>query len=71
MASNLDFSADAIYSPVLDRIQRGERIHDNLPRRRYRAQEKPNVKDTGDTPSEDIMVSDEDETEEHRLDLRA
>ena len=67
MASDLNFSADAIYSPVLDRIQRGERIHDDLPRRR---QEKPNGKDTGDTPSEDIMVSDENETEEHRLDLR-
>ena len=71
MASDI-FSPGFVTSPsVLDRIQRGERIHDNLPRKRYHAQDKPEKKNSGDTPPEDINTSEEDGTEERRLDLRA
>jgi len=71
MASNFDFSTGIVYSPVLDRIQRGDRIRDDLPRRRDLTREKPDTKNSGDTLPEDIMTPDEDETEKRRLDLRA
>ena len=73
MASNLDFSADIVFSPALNnRIQRGERIKDNLPRRRFHVPEKPDRKDSGDVASpEDMEMSEKDGTERRRLDLRA
>ena len=70
MVSTFDLSAGIVYSPVLDRIQRGDRIRDDLPRKRDHFREKPDEKDSGDTSPESIMTSDEDETEERRLDLR-
>ncbi|MDR0311578.1 MAG: hypothetical protein LBJ21_08325 [Acidobacteriota bacterium] len=71
MASNIDFSTGIVYSPVVDRIHRGDRIRDDLPRRRNQTPEKPDGKDSGETSPEDIKTSDEDGTEKHRLDLRA
>jgi len=66
------FSPGFVTSPVLDRVQRGERIHDNLPRRRFHNQDKPDRKSPGDEPPpEEIKTSDEDVTETRRLDLRA
>jgi len=66
------FSPGFVTSPVLDRIQRGERIHDNLPRRRFHNQDNPDRKNSGDdTPPEEIKTSEEDGTEKRRLDLRA
>ena len=71
MASNLDFSGGIAAPPVLDKIQRRERINDNLPRRRFQIQEKPNKRSSDDDASpEDIKTSDEDGTEKRRLDLR-
>lgn len=71
MASIFDFSADIVYSPVVDRIHRGDRIRDDLPRRRNQNPETPDGKDSGDDSPEDIKTSNEIETEERRLDLRA
>ena len=72
MASNLDFSAGIVFSPGLDRIQRGERMNDNLPRRRFNVPEKPVRKDSADDlPPEDMKTSEEDGTVIRRLDLRA
>jgi len=73
MASNFDFSTGIVSAPlwVMDRIQRGEQIRDDLPRRRDHFREKPGGKDSGDDSPEDIMTSEEGLTEEHRLDLRA
>jgi len=71
MASNFDFSAGIVNSPVLDRIQRGDRIRDDLPRRRDHLKEKPDRKDSGDISPEDIMTPDEDGEVRRRLDLRA
>ena len=66
------FSPGFVTSPVLDRIQRGERIHDNLPRRRFNNQDKPEKKTSSeDIPPEDMKTSEEDGTEKRRLDLRA
>jgi len=66
------FSPGFVTAPVLDRIQRGERIHDNLPRRRFHAQDKPDRKNlVDDTSPEDITMSEEDGNEKRRLDLRA
>ena len=71
MASNLDFSSGSVLTPGLDRIQRGERMSDNLPRRRFHIKEKPVKKDPDEeTQSEDIQVSDEDGTKQRLLDLR-
>ena len=70
MVSTFDLSTGIVYSPVLDRIQRGDRVRDDLPRRREHFQEKPGGKDSGDTSPEGISTSDEDGTEERRLDLR-
>jgi hypothetical protein len=73
MASSFDFSANVVSSPFLDKIQRGERIHDNLPRRRFHVPEKPESKDSDDALSEDIIqMSEQDVVEEKRhLDLKA
>ena len=71
MASNFDFSTGTAYPSTLDRVQRGEQIHDDLPRRRYHVfRDKPGKKGSSHTSPENIMASDEDGTEEHRLDLR-
>ena len=70
MASGFDFTTGMITSPVLDRVQRGQRIHDNLPRRRFQVPDKPDKKSSGDTPPEDVKTSREDETEKRRIDLR-
>jgi hypothetical protein len=71
MVSNFDFSAGIANSPALDRIQRGDRIRDDLPRRRDQFREKPDKEDSSDASPEDIMTSDDDGTEKRRLDLRA
>jgi len=71
MASGFDFTTGVISSPVLDRVQRGQRIHDNLPRRRFQVPDKPDRKSSGDTLPEDAKASREDETEKRRIDLRA
>ena len=71
MTSNFDFPLDNTSSPMLDRIQRGDRLRDGLPRRRYQVHEKPDRKDSGDESPEDIMTSDGIDTVERRLDLRA
>jgi len=71
MVSNFDLSAGIIYSPVLDRIQPGERIRDDLRRRRDQFREQPDNNDSDDTSPEDILKSSEDDTEKPRLDLRA
>ena len=71
MASNFDFSAGIVSPPILDRIQRGGRTRDDLPRRRGHVRNRPDRKGSGDESPEDIKTADEDETEQHRLDLRA
>jgi hypothetical protein len=71
MASNFDFSTNVVSSPFLDRIQRGDRIRDDLPRRQHQAREEPGGKDSGETSPEDIETPDEKETEKPLLDLRA
>jgi len=71
MASNLDFSTEIVTPIVVDRIQRGDRVRDDLPRRRDHLRQKPGRKDSGDESPEDITTSDEDETVKHRLNLRA
>jgi len=72
MAYNLDFSAGIVFPSGLDRIQRGERLNDNLPRRRFNVPEKSNRKSSGDDASpEDIITYEEDGTGKRRLDLRA
>jgi len=71
MASGFDFTTGVITSPVLDRVQRGQRIHDNLPRRRFNVPDKPDKKSSDDTPSEEAKKSREDEAEKRRIDLRA
>ena len=71
MASNFDFSTGITSLPVVDRIQQGDRVRDDLPRRRYYFREKPARKGSGDESPEDIMTSDVGGSEEHRLDLRA
>ena len=71
MASDFDFSPAVIDPIVWDRVERGGRAQDNLPRRRYLVREKPGRKDSGDAPPEDITTSAEEGTEEHRLDLEA
>ena len=70
MVSDL-FSPGFVTSPILDRIKRGERIHDNLPRRRFNNQDKPDRKKSGDVSPEDIKTSEEEGTEKRRIDLRA
>jgi len=71
MVSDFNFSAGIGSPPALDKIQRGERLHDGLPRRRYQVREKPGGKDSGDTSPEDTQTSDEKGTGKRRLDLRA
>jgi len=71
MVSDFNFSAGIGSIPALDRIQRGERIHDGLPRRQHQAREKPGSKDSGDTPPEDTQTPDDEGAEERHLDLRA
>jgi hypothetical protein len=70
MASNFDFSTGITSSPFLDKIQRGDRMQDDLPRRRDHFREKPDRKDSDDESSEDITTSDGIGTEIRRLDLR-
>jgi hypothetical protein len=69
MVSDFDFSAGIGLPITVDRVQRGERLHDGLPRRRYQIREKPGGKGSGDTSPEDTQTSDEKGTEKHRLDL--
>ena len=71
MVSDFNFSAGIGSTPVLERIQRGEQLHDGLPRRRYQVREKPGKKDSDDTSSEDTQTPEEKGTEKRRLDLRA
>ena len=71
MTSNFEFPLDSTSPPILDRVQRGDRMRDGLPRRRNQVREKPYRKASGDAPPEDIMTSDGIETEVHQLDLRA
>ena len=56
----------------LDRINRGEQIRDDLPRRRHLFQLEGSKKNTSRVfQPEDIITVDRDETAERRLDLRA
>ena len=71
MASNFDFAAGIVSPPVLDKIQRGDRVRDDLPRRRDHLREESGRKGSGDTSPEDIKTPDEYGEEIHRLDLRA
>jgi len=72
MASNFDFAAGIVSSPVLDRIQLVDAVHDDLPRKRdHLWWEKPGRKGSGDTSPEDIKTPDEYGEEIHQLDLRA
>jgi len=71
MVFDFDFSAGIGSLPALDKIQRGERLQDGLPRRRYQVREKPGGKDSGDESPEDTQTSDEKGAKKRRLDLRA
>jgi len=68
MVYDFDF-ASVTNTPVFDRIQRGERINDDLPRRRYQLRDKPEGKKHDEAPPEEDAIVVEDDGTNHQLDL--